>query len=212
MWWSKLDVGLLATVWPMDATDWTALCSGSSNKAVESLSVSELSASKYFLALIEMRVLMLTFGIVFLERRNQLNRLMRLNSPGYRDWRLISAAYEAGNLNDLRAILGNVVAMKAYLEKKLPFLDGTIITRLAWKYIPVEENNKVFGRAQSFIAESATNVQFVVKDSRKYASTGGWGFAQFKDGEPADEAVHKTCFPCHEPFKARNFVFTYFAP
>ncbi len=45
-----------------------------------------------------------------------------------------------------------------------------------------------------------------------YAATGGWGFAQFNDGKPADEAVHKTCFACHEPVKARDFVFTHYAP
>jgi hypothetical protein len=132
--------------------------------------------------------------------------------PGYRDWKLISVAHEEGNLNDLRAILGNDVAIEAYRGGKLPFPDGTIIARLAWSYVPSEENNKVFGRAQSFVAGPATNVQFMVKDSRKYAAAGGWGFAQFKDGKPADEALHKTCFPCHEPVKARDFVFTHYAP
>jgi hypothetical protein len=132
---------------------------------------------------------------------------------GYRDWRLISVAHEEGNLNDLRAILGNDVAIEAYREGKLPFPDGTIIARLAWSYVPSEENNKVFGRPQSFVAGPPKNgVQFMVKDSRKYAATGGWGFAQFNDGKPADEAVHRTCFPCHEPAKARDFVFTHYAP
>jgi len=37
----------------------------------------------------------------------------------------------------------------------------------------------------------------MVKDSKKYASTGGWGFAQFDHGKPASEAVHNTCFACH---------------
>jgi len=39
-----------------------------------------------------------------------------------------------------------------------------------------------------------------------------WGFAQFDGGKPADEAMHKTCFPCHEPAKGRDFVFTHYAP
>ena len=132
--------------------------------------------------------------------------------PGYRDWRLISVAHEEGNLNDLRALLGNDLAIKAYREGKLPFPDGTIIARLAWSYVPSEENNKVFGRAQSFVAGDATNVQFMVKDSKKYAATGGWGFAQFKDGKPDLTAALKTCFPCHEPAKTRDFVFTHYAP
>jgi hypothetical protein len=133
--------------------------------------------------------------------------------PGYRDWRLISVAHEEGTLNDLRAILGNDVAIKAYREGKLPLPDGAIIARLAWRYVPSEENNKVFGRSQSFVAGPPTNgVQFMVKDLTKYASTGGWGFAQFNDGKPATEAVHNTCFPCHEPAKTRDFVFTRYAP
>ncbi|MGO9988570.1 MAG: cytochrome P460 family protein [Steroidobacteraceae bacterium] len=131
---------------------------------------------------------------------------------GYRDWKLISVAHEEGKLNDLRAIVGNDMAIKAYREGKVPFPDGTIIARLAWSYIPSEENNKVFGRAQSFVAGPATNVQFMVKDSNKYASPAGWGFAQFNDGKPADEAVHNTCFACHVPVKARDFVFTHYAP
>jgi hypothetical protein len=131
---------------------------------------------------------------------------------GYRDWRLISVAHEEGNLNDLRAILGNDQAIEAYRDGKLPFPDGTIIARLAWSYVPSEENDKVFGRPQSFVAGSPTNVQFMVKDSKKYAATGGWGFAQFNSGKPADEALLKTCFPCHEPVKARDFVFTHYAP
>jgi len=131
--------------------------------------------------------------------------------PGYRDWKLISVAHEGGNLNDLRAILGNDIAIKAYREGTLPYPDGTIIARLAWSYIPSDENNKVFGRSQSFVAGPPTNVQFMVKDSTKYASTGGWGFAQFRNGKPADEAVHNTCFACHVPVKARDFVFTRYA-
>jgi Cytochrome P460 len=133
--------------------------------------------------------------------------------PGYRDWKLISVAHEEGNLNDLRAVLGNDVAIEAYRKGKVPFPDGTIIARLAWSYVPSEENNKAFGRAQSFVAGAATNAQFMVKDSKKYATTGGWGFAQFKDGKPnADDATLKNCFPCHEPVKARDFVFTHYAP
>ncbi|HXJ88184.1 MAG TPA: cytochrome P460 family protein [Candidatus Binatia bacterium] len=131
---------------------------------------------------------------------------------GYRDWKLISVAHEEGNLNDLRALLGNDVAIKAYRVGKLPFPDGTIIARLAWSYVPSEESNRVFGRSQSFVAGPATNVQFMVKDSKKYAATGGWGFAQFKDGKPADAALLKTCFFCHEPVKARDFAFTEYAP
>ena len=134
---------------------------------------------------------------------------------GYRDWKLISVAHEEGKLNDLRAILGNDVAINAYREGKTSLPDGAIIARLAWSYVPSEENNKVFGRRQSFVTGPPTPwyLQLMVKDSKKYAATGGWGFAQFdKDGKPADEAAHKACFGCHEPAKDRDFVFTRYTP
>jgi hypothetical protein len=133
--------------------------------------------------------------------------------PGYRDWGLISVAREEGNLNDLRAILGNDVAIKASREGTLPYPDGTIIARLAWSHDRLEESEKAFGRLQSFVAGPPKNgVQFMVKDSTKYASTGGWGFAHFDDGKPASEAVQNTCFSCHATVKARDFVFNRYAP
>jgi Cytochrome P460 len=52
----------------------------------------------------------------------------------------------------------------------------------------------------------------MVKDSKKYAATGGWGFAQFKDGKAVDEARLKPCFPCHVPVENRDFVFTRYSP
>jgi Cytochrome P460 len=72
--------------------------------------------------------------------------------PGYRDWRLISVAHEEGNLNSIGAVLGNDVAIKAYRERTIPFPDDTIIAALHYRYVPSQENNKVFGRAQSFVA------------------------------------------------------------
>jgi hypothetical protein len=132
---------------------------------------------------------------------------------GYREWGLISVAREEGKLNDLRAILGNDVAIKAARQGKLPYPDGTTIARLAWGYDPLEESEKAFGHPQSFVARTPRNgVQFMVKDSKKYAATGGWGFAQFDDGKPASEAVNNTCFACHEIVRARDLVFNRYAP
>jgi hypothetical protein len=71
--------------------------------------------------------------------------------PGYRDWTVISVAHEEGNLNSLGAILGNDTATKAYRDGKLPYPDGTIIAALHYRHVPSDENNKVFGRAQSFV-------------------------------------------------------------
>jgi Cytochrome P460 len=97
-------------------------------------------------------------------------------------------------------------------EGKLPFPDGAIIARLAWKYVPSAENNKVFGHEQSFVAGDPTNVQFMVKDSKKYSATGGWGFAQFNDGKPVEPAALSGCYACHIPVKERDYLFTKYAP
>ena len=51
-------------------------------------------------------------------------------------------AHIGGVVNDVRAKLGNDVAIKAYREGKLPFPDDTIIARLAWSCVPSEENSK----------------------------------------------------------------------
>jgi len=132
--------------------------------------------------------------------------------PGYRDWRLISVAHEEGNLNSFAAILGNDVAIKAYREGKLPYPDGTIIAALHYSHVASDENNKVFGQVQSFVPGPPTNTQFMIKDSKKYAATGGWGFGHFnKDGTPGTDAQLKTCFPCHAK-ASRDLVFTQYAP
>jgi len=138
---------------------------------------------------------------------------------GYRDWRVISVGHLAGGkLKQLRAQLGNDIAIKAFREGKLPFPDGAIIAALHWNETSSEENDKVLAVGfpgagfQSSSAGPAENVQFMVKDSNKYVATGGWGFADFKNGKPGDEALHKPCYPCHLPAKARDFVFARYAP
>jgi hypothetical protein len=126
---------------------------------------------------------------------------------GYRDWELIAPSQETGDLDELRAILGSDLSVKAYREGTLPFPDGAILVKLAWRHSRSAE----FGPA--FVPGSATTVQIMVKDSKKSAPTGGWGFGRFIDGKAVDEAQHKTCFPCHEAnVKQHDFVFTRWAP
>jgi Cytochrome P460 len=134
--------------------------------------------------------------------------------PGYRDWRLISVAREEGDLDDIRAVLGNDAAIKAYREGSTSsYPDGAIIARLAWSFDASEENNKTFGRRQSWVAGHPKNgVQFMVKDSKKYASTGGWKYAQFDAGKPlTDAASLQSCFECHKAVTDRDYVFTRYA-
>jgi hypothetical protein len=72
------------------------------------------------------------------------------------------------------------------------------------------------GRPRAHIGRGAgapkNGVQFMVKDSKKYVATGGWGYGEFHDGKPAEVAVVQKCFPCHEAAKDRDFVFTRYSP
>src|SRR5579872_7298670 len=81
-----------------------------------------------------------------------------INIPeGYRDWRLIAVAHEEGMLNDLRAILGNDVAIKAARDGAANYPDGAVIARLAWSYEPLAESEKAFGHLQSFVSGPPKN-------------------------------------------------------
>ena len=136
---------------------------------------------------------------------------------GYRDWQLIAVnqLVFAGKGEQLRAQLGNDIAIKAFKEGTLPFPDGAMIAAIHWTRVPSEANNKVLDvpspGTQSFVIGSLVNLQFMVKDSKKYAATGGWGFADFTDGKPGDKALHETCFPCHKPAKDRDYLFAHYA-
>jgi hypothetical protein len=125
---------------------------------------------------------------------------------GYRNWQVVAPSQRDDN-DEIRVILGNNIAMKAFRANTLPFPDGAIIAKLAWKRVKSPEFPK------TFIPGVAPRIEFMVKDSKKYASAGGWGFGRFIDGKPADAEVHAACFPCHQAnVKDRDFVFTRYAP
>ncbi|APR35618.1 cytochrome C oxidase subunit III [Paraburkholderia sp. SOS3] len=126
---------------------------------------------------------------------------------GYRTWQFVAPAEEADPLDELRIVLGNPTVMKALEKNTLPFPDGSIFVKLAWKRVPSTE----FGPAS--VPGAATTVQVMVKDSKRYRDSGGWGFGRFINGQPADLAQHQTCFACHQA-RVRNhdFVFTRLAP
>jgi hypothetical protein len=126
---------------------------------------------------------------------------------GYRQWQLIAPATEGAPLNEIRAVLGNDIAIKAYQEGTLPFPDGTILTKLAWKHVQSPEFES------AAVPGAATTVQFMVKDSVKYKDSGGWGFGRFVNGQPVDEKQHQTCLGCHQArVKDHDLVFTRWAP
>jgi Cytochrome P460 len=144
----------------------------------------------------------------FAANTENLSPIYRVALPdGYRKWELIAPAQEAEPLNELRAVVGNDIAVKAYRDGKLPFPDGTVLVKLAWKHTQSPEFES------AAIPGAATTVQVMVKDSKKYAASGGWGFGRFINGKPVDQAQHETCFACHEArVKERDYVFTKWAP
>src|ERR1700722_9289126 len=110
---------------------------------------------------------------------------------GYRDWRLISVKQltgDGGKLKQLRAQLGNDIAIAAMREGKLPFPDGSMIAALHWNEASSEADNQVLAKGfpndglESSFAGSPVNVQFMIKDSKKYAGSGGGGYADFVKG------------------------------
>lgn len=122
--------------------------------------------------------------------------------PGYRQWELIAPAHRP-DLDEIRAVVGNASALAAYRKEALPFPDGSILVKLAWKHVPSAD------LATAFVPGPPSTVQVMVKDAKKYAATGGWGFGRFIDGKPVDRAQHETCFSCHQALvKGHDFVFT----
>ncbi|WP_071333167.1 cytochrome P460 family protein [Burkholderia contaminans] len=127
--------------------------------------------------------------------------------PGYRKWEMVAPAEEAAPLDELRVVLGNPVAIRALEQATLPFPDGTILVKLAYKRKQSDE------LPSATVPGQATTVQVMVKDSRRYASTGGWCFGRFINGVPADIGQHQTCFACHQArVKNHDYVFTRLAP
>src|SRR5207248_65479 len=95
------------------------------------------------------------------ERRDDASPIFGVRIPaGYRQWELIAPSHVPG-FDELRGILGNPVAMTAYRAGTLPFPDGTVLAKLAWKHVPSAD---VDG---AFVPGPATTVQFMVKDANK---------------------------------------------
>lgn len=125
--------------------------------------------------------------------------------PGYRDWKVVSTTNRFDN-HTLRVISGNEIAIRAIAEHKInPWPDGTVFAKIAWTQ-QVDANGDT--KTGSFI-----QVEFMVKDSRKYASTGGWGYARWRgmDLKPygKDAAFTNECVGCHNPVRENDYVYTF---
>lgn len=125
---------------------------------------------------------------------------------GYKNWRLISPSHRTDN-NTLRVILGNDVAIEAARAGQTnPWPDGTILAKLVWK----DSTHPNWEKAT--VPGNFVHAEFMIKDSKKYAATGGWGFARWLGMEQKpygkDAAFVQECFGCHTPVKSTDYVFT----
>jgi len=79
-----------------------------------------------------------------------------------------------------------------------------------WHLISPSQPGEPFDELRAILGNDAAIKSYGAK---KHAAAGSWGFAKFIGGKPVDEAEHRACFACHEAHvKARDFVFTRFAP
>ena len=148
------------------------------------------------------------------------NGLSFSDFKGYESWQVVSISQD-GSL--MAAILANPVMINAYTSgvpgNGKPFPDGSRMAKIHWNPKKME----VFPAAT--VPGTQHDVDFMVKDSRKFADSGGWGYAvfehdaasaTFRPGTQADKPPQgndATCgFTCHTIVKNRDYVFTDYAP
>jgi hypothetical protein len=124
--------------------------------------------------------------------------------PDYKNWAAISTTERFDN-GTMRVIYGNDVAVKAIKENRInPWPNGTILAKVAWDQLEDKNGNVQTGEFKQ--------IEYMIKDSKKYADTKGWGFARFKTTEflPYGKNISfaTECVNCHRPMENNDFVFT----
>ena len=128
---------------------------------------------------------------------------------GFKDWYLVNSMLVTKDQNKFGLIAGNHLI---YINPKgldrlkrgdsTPYPDGTIFVDDVRDYT-VDDGAYLEGGRKA--------LPVMVKDSKKYASTGGWGFQAWGGGDPDKPLVTdaaKQCFSCHTSQKAQDFVFS----
>jgi hypothetical protein len=139
---------------------------------------------------------------------------------GYEGWRVISISLNGSG--HLAATLGNPVMIKAYEAgipgNGKPFPDGAKMTKIHWNA------KKLEAFLSATVPDTQHDVDFMVKDSKRFADSGGWGYAafeydaasgSFEPGTMADKPPQgndaRCGFACHTIVKTRDYVFTDYA-
>ena len=135
---------------------------------------------------------------------------------GYEGWQAISISR---NEKVVAVILGNPVMIDAYRagipNNGKPVPDGAKMAKVHW----TPKKNEFFPDAT--VPGNLVNVDFMVKDGKRFADSGGWGYAVFdynaasdtftpgtKAGTPPQGNDAKCGFACHTKVKTRDYVFT----
>jgi Cytochrome P460 len=135
---------------------------------------------------------------------------------GYEAWQVISISHDGPVM---AAILGNPVMIDAYLAgvpgNGKAFPDGAKMAKIHW----IPKKMETFPSAT--VPDAQHDVDFMVKDSKRFADSGGWGWGAFEYDatsdtfRPADltdkppQANDAKCgFACHTGVKSRDYVFT----
>jgi hypothetical protein len=128
---------------------------------------------------------------------------------GYEDWQVVAVS-QSGNL--IEVIVGNPAMIEAYKAgapgNGRPFPDGAKMAKIHW-------NAKKSAEAPepTTVPDTLHDIDFMVKDSRRFANSGGWGYAQFNYQVASDafapEGTGSDCgYTCHTIVKTKDYVFT----
>lgn len=128
---------------------------------------------------------------------------------GYESWQTIAPSETP---EGIKAILGNSVMIAAY-QAGIPangtaVPDGAMMAKIEWSKHP----NDASPYAVS-VPDALKSVAFMVKDAKRFAASGGWGYAKFDYAAASDSfqpsGTGTACgYACHTRVKARDFVFT----
>ncbi|MCQ6957005.1 heme-binding domain-containing protein [Mucilaginibacter aquariorum] len=124
--------------------------------------------------------------------------------PDYKNWLPLSTSDRFEN-GTMRVIFGNDIAVNAAKNGQTrPWPDGARLAKALWTQLVDTAGNT---RTGAFV-----QVDLMIKNAQKYASTGGWGFARFKTLKLAPYGkttmFASECINCHRPMKNNDFVFT----
>jgi len=123
------------------------------------------------------------------------------------NWRVIGTSIRNDN-NTQRVILGNAIAIKATRAetKKTNWPKGAILAKLVWK------NDTLPTWQAATVPGNFVHAEIMVRDAKKYAATGGWGFARWTGLELTphgkDSSSDQACFHCHQAASGTDYVFT----